>query len=153
MPAKRSWHDYNESLVERGRVLIDVGFFLKSTNIEIEKMNEDKVGAPFRYPASYIQFLAFLKIGFKIPYRTVQGIVRGLSDYVKIEEMHFTHIRRRMLKIKPSVGELNFEENDEPITLIVDGCIRSNGIKERGLHRGEMSTREKGVYQAAYSCR
>jgi hypothetical protein len=28
----------------------------------------------------YIHFLAFLKIGFKIPYRTVQGIVRGLSD-------------------------------------------------------------------------
>jgi len=25
MPANRSWHDYNESLVERGRVLIDIG--------------------------------------------------------------------------------------------------------------------------------
>jgi DDE family transposase len=71
--------------------------------------------------ASYIQFLAFLKIGFNIPYRTVQGIVHGLSDYVKIEEMHFTHIRRRILNIKPSsIGELNFEENGEPLTLIVD---------------------------------
>ena len=51
-------------------------------------MNEGKVGAPFEYSHSYFHFLAFLKIGFKIAYRTVQGIVRGLSDYIKIEEMH-----------------------------------------------------------------
>ncbi len=122
MPANKSWHDYNESLVERGRVLIDVSF-LKSANDEIKKMNKGKAGAPFRYPHSYIEFVAFLKVGFKIPYRTVQGIVRGLSEYFRIEEMHFTHIRRRILKIKPSVRNLGFEEgeeDDKPITLIVD---------------------------------
>jgi hypothetical protein len=70
-------------------------------------MNKGKVGAPFEYSHTYIQFLAFLKIGFKISYRTVQGIVRGLSDYIRIEEIHFTQIRRRIVKIKPSVGNLN----------------------------------------------
>lgn len=50
-------------------------------------MNQGKVGAPFEYSHSYIHFLAFIKIGFKIAYRTVQGIVRGLlSDYIRIEE-------------------------------------------------------------------
>ena len=87
-------------------------------------MNQGKVGAPFEYSHSYIHFLAFIKIGFKIAYRTVQGIVRGLSDYIRIEEMHFTHIRRRVLKIKPSssVKNLGFEEeeDDKPMTLIVD---------------------------------
>ena len=73
MPLNKSWHDYNESLIERVRVLIDV-FFLKSSNKEIKKMNNDKVGAPFQYSDSYGQFLAFLKIGFKIPYRMVQGV-------------------------------------------------------------------------------
>ncbi|MFZ0895727.1 MAG: hypothetical protein WAZ77_14615 [Candidatus Nitrosopolaris sp.] len=36
--------------------------------------------------------------------------------------MHFTHIRRRILEIKPSVKNLGFEgeEYDKPITLIVD---------------------------------
>jgi hypothetical protein len=29
--------------------------------------------------------------------------VRGLSEYVRIVEIHFTHIRR-MIKIKPSIG-------------------------------------------------
>jgi hypothetical protein len=84
-------------------------------------MNEGKIGAPFEYSNSYIQFLAFLKIGFKIAYRTIQGIVRGLADYIRIEEMHFTQIRRRILEIKPSVGNLDLDNNDEkPITLIVD---------------------------------
>ena len=35
MPLNKSWHDYNESLIERGRVLIDVSF-LKSSNTETE---------------------------------------------------------------------------------------------------------------------
>jgi hypothetical protein len=39
MPLYRSWHDYNESLVERGRVLMDISF-LRSSNKEIRKMNE-----------------------------------------------------------------------------------------------------------------
>ena len=134
-----SWHEYNESLIERGRVLIDVSF-LKSANVEIKKMNEGKVGAPFQYGDSYIQFLAFLKIGFKIPYRTVQGIVRGLSDYVKIEEMHFTHMRRRMLKVKPSIEEMDFE-NEEPITLIVEASGLT--VSKKGDYIEEKWIREK----------
>jgi len=46
--------------------------------------------------------------------------VRGLSGYIRIEEMHFTHLRRRILKIKPSVNNLNLDDDDTPITLIVD---------------------------------
>jgi Transposase DDE domain len=120
MPLNKSWRDYNESLIERGRILMDISF-LASSNREIKNMNKGKVGAPFEYSHTYIQFLAFLKIGFKISYRTVQGIVRGLSDYLKIEEIHFTQIRRRIVKIKPSVGNLNLDNDDnKPITLIVD---------------------------------
>jgi hypothetical protein len=44
--------------------------FLRSSNKEI-KINNDKVGAPFQYSDCYVQFLAFLKIGLKIPYRMV----------------------------------------------------------------------------------
>lgn len=142
MPANKSWHDYNESLVERGRVLIDVSF-LRSANDEIKKMNKGKVGAPFQYPYSYIEFVAFLKVGFKIPYRTVQGIVRGLSEYLRIEEMHFTHIRRRILKIKPSVRNLGFEgeDDDKPITLIVDASGLT--ISKKGDYIEEKWIREK----------
>jgi len=61
VPAKKSWHDYNESLIERGRVLIDVGF-LKSTNIEIKKMNQGKVGAPFEYSHRYTDSSRFQEL-------------------------------------------------------------------------------------------
>ena len=74
-------------------------------------MNNGKVGAPFQYSDSDVQFLAFLKIGFKIPYRMVQGIVH---DYLKIvEEIHFTHLRRRMIRIKPSILEIGFGDNND----------------------------------------
>jgi Transposase DDE domain len=91
MPLNKSWHDYNESLIERGRILMDIGF-LKSWNKEIKKMNQEKVGAPFEYSHNHIHFLAFLKIRFKIAYRTVQGIVRRLLDYIRVEEIYILHI-------------------------------------------------------------
>ena len=84
-------------------------------------MNQGKVGAAFEYSHSYIhQLLPYSSIPFlrldlrKIAYRTVQGITRGLSYYIsRIEEMHFTHIRRRILKIRPSVRNLDLEEEEE----------------------------------------
>jgi len=140
MPLNKSWHDYDESLIERGRVLMDIGF-LRSWNKEIKKINQGKVGAPFEYSHSYIHFLAFLKIGFKIAYRTVQGIIRGLADYLKIEEIHFTQLRRRMLKIKPSISNnLDFTD-EEPITLIVDASGLT--ISKKGDYIEEKWIREK----------
>ena len=51
--------------------------------------------------------------------------MRGLSEYVKIvEEIHFTQIRRRMTRIKPSIG--NDNDNEEPITLVASGLSTSN---------------------------
>jgi hypothetical protein len=44
--------------------------------------------------------------------------VRGLSEYIRIvEKIHFTHIRRRMIKIKPSIGIDNDNDNEEPIAV------------------------------------
>src|SRR5919112_570448 len=103
MPLNKSWHDYDGSLIGRGRVLMDIGF-LRSWNKEIKKMNKGKVGAPFEYSHSYIHFLAFLKIGFKIAYRTVQGIVRGLSNYIKIEELWIRE-KKEFIKLHIAVDE------------------------------------------------
>jgi hypothetical protein len=35
MPLNKSWHEYNESLIERGRILMDIGF-VRSSNREIK---------------------------------------------------------------------------------------------------------------------
>ncbi|MGA2877267.1 MAG: transposase, partial [Nitrososphaerales archaeon] len=76
-----SWHDYNESLVERGRIIFDLGF-ASSWKKELTSMNKHKVGRPFDFPNSYIEFLSFLKVGFDIPYRMVEGAVDALSEYI-----------------------------------------------------------------------
>jgi hypothetical protein len=77
-------------------------------------MNRGNVGAPFQYSDSYIQFLAFVKTGSKIPYRMVQGAVCGLSEYVMISAIRipllqvycllvsniWCHVSQRVSKIK-----------------------------------------------------
>jgi hypothetical protein len=60
MPLNKSWHDYNESLIERGHILMD-NSFLESPKKESKNMNKGKIGSPFEYSRTYIQFLAFLK--------------------------------------------------------------------------------------------
>jgi hypothetical protein len=44
MPLNKSWHEYNESLIERGRILMDIGF-LRSSNREIKNMRSRKFKA------------------------------------------------------------------------------------------------------------
>jgi hypothetical protein len=61
MPLNKSWHDYNKSLIERGRILMDLGF-LKSQGNEIRKMNGGKVGAPFEYSHTWIAEIVFSSI-------------------------------------------------------------------------------------------
>ena len=89
-------------------------------------MNKHKVGRPFDFPNSYIEFLSFLKVGFDIPYRMVEGAVDALSEYVSfIQDICFTQIRRRMVRLlkgkKPSdiVGAVDGDGKD-PITVVVD---------------------------------
>ena len=123
------------SLIERGRILIDIGF-IKSYKRELAKMNNKKVGRPFLYPHSYVQFLAFLKIEFSISYRTVQGIVRGLGDYIKLDEIHFTQLRRRIKKMYTSVSHIYNNEGKSMINLGVDasGLVlskRGNYIEDK----------------------
>jgi DDE family transposase len=99
-----------------------------------------KVGAPFHYSDSYFWFLAFLKISFKIPYRMVLEIVHGLAEYVMIiEEIHFTQIRKRMIGIKPSIE--NDDDNEEPITLVVD--VSGLTVSKKGDYIEEKWIRRK----------
>ncbi len=126
MPRGMSWHDYNESLVERGRIIFDLGFADKWKK-ELRSMNKRKVGRPFDFPDLYIEFLAFLKVGFDAPYRMVEGAAEALSEYISfIQDICFTQIRRRMVRLlkgkKPAemIIRTQHDEGGEPITVVVD---------------------------------
>jgi hypothetical protein len=83
----------------------------------IEKMNQSKIGAPFQYTDSQIDSLAGIKIAFGIPYRIVQGVCSEMSEFVKIPEIHFTHIRRRIIKLQPKISGVNL---DDTVDLVFD---------------------------------
>jgi hypothetical protein len=49
-----NWSSYNKSLVRRGQVILDFDV-LDSWYSELERMNDGKRGAQYRYPDSFIQ--------------------------------------------------------------------------------------------------
>ena len=66
-------------------------------------------------------------------------MIWGLSHYIKTEEIHFTQIKRRILKVKPSVGNLNQDnvnvDGNKFLPLIVDasGLTKNGDYIERNL--------------------
>jgi len=47
----RGWKEYNDALVRRGEILLDLSF-LANWSKELKAMNEGKEGARYRYPSS-----------------------------------------------------------------------------------------------------
>jgi len=42
--------------------------FIEYWDEELEEMNKNKRGSPFEFPQSFIEYTAFLKIVFNLPY-------------------------------------------------------------------------------------
>jgi hypothetical protein len=156
MPRGMSWHDYNESLVERGKIIFDLEF-ASSWKKELKSMNKGKVGRPFDFPDSYIEFLAFIKVGFDAPYRMVEGAVKALSEYILfIQDICFTQIRRRMVHLlkgkKPAEMIIRTQdENGEPITAVVDSTGLTTTTKGAYIEAKWKKEKEK-ISQIAHSC-
>jgi len=121
----RNWKEYNQKLIERGRYYINPRF-LESWNEEVNQMNAGKVGNPYFYPKTMIEFLAILHCKGN-DYRTCEGIIEGISENYKFEFpiISYTQICRRV----NSLG-INFEINEE--NLIVAG----DGSGEKSTKRG-----------------
>lgn len=112
---KRDWKEYNNRLVKRGEYYINPRF-LETWLDEIKELNEGKVGQPFLYPTSMIEFLAILKAkGFDL--RALQGIVRALSKRLdNFPVISFSQIRRRIKRLP-----LNFKAKGNHLVTGTDG--------------------------------
>lgn len=111
----RNWKEYNEELVKRGEFYINP-IFLETWIEEIEQMNAGKVGQPYLYPNSMIEFLAVLHAK-NFDYRALEGITRAISKITyNFPVIDYSQICRRVNKL-----EVEFELNEENLIVAVDG--------------------------------
>ncbi len=122
---KRDWKVYNKKLVKRGEFYINPRF-LEAWLEEVKEMNFGKVGQPYLYPNTMIEFLAVLwSKGFD--YRALQGIMEGLSKRLGLfPVISWSQIGRRIKKLS-----LNFKAKSNNLIVACDG----SGIKV--TNRGE----------------
>jgi hypothetical protein len=124
----RDWKDYNEALVKRGLILLDLDF-VAGWSRELKAMNTRKEGARYRYPESFIKLLAVVH-AYVLPYRQLEGFMRGLGQYVDgLKALDYTTIWWRVAKMK--VDLVSSVDLDKDVTIAVD----SSGIKV--TNRGE----------------
>ena len=121
----RDWKEYNQKLIRRGTYYINPEF-LEGWNEEIKQMNAGKVGNPYFYPKSMIEFLAILHCKGN-DYRTCEGILTAVSENYKFEFpiISYTQICRRVNSL-----EISFEIDEK--NLIVAG----DGSGEKSTKRG-----------------
>mgnify|MGYP001614707832 CR=1 FL=1 len=132
---ERNWPDYNEKLIKRGVYYINPKF-LENWNEEVRQMNAGKIGNPYFYPKSMIEFLAILHCKGN-DYRTCEGIIEGISENYKFEfpVISYTQICRRVNTL-----EINFQINEENLIIAGDGS-------------GEKSTKRGGWMREKWKVR
>lgn len=122
----RDWISYNEKMIKKGEWFFDFSF-LESIQEEIGEMNKNKVGKPYKYSNSFIEFEAKLQPYFD--YRSIQGICKALQEkIVEFPVNNYSNACRRINDLSLSLPNIDF---DKPIYVGNDG----SGIKVS--NRGE----------------
>ncbi len=98
------WPSYNESLVRRGQVLLDLDV-LDGWDNELSQMNHGKVGEPYDYPDSFIQLLRYMRAYFHLPYRQTQGVVIARASTKLPSIPHYSTISRRINRLEIKIHE------------------------------------------------
>ena len=128
-----NWNKYNESLVKRGEILLDFDV-IDNWHVELEKMNEGKVGRKFVYPDSFIKLLGYMRAYFHLPYRQTEGIVRAHASNTLPSIPDYSRICKRIngLNIKIDDDDANKSSlHDDYFVIAID----STGVKV--TNRGE----------------
>jgi transposase len=98
------WHSYNQSLVRRGQVLLDLDV-LDGWDNELSQMNHGKVGEPYNYPDSFIQLLGYMRAYFHLPYRQTQGVVVAHASTKVPCIPNYSTISRRINRLEIKINE------------------------------------------------
>ena len=124
------WKDVNARYVREGELLIDFGL-IGDWWTELSSMNHKKIGQPYEYPPSFIRWCSLLRTVLHLPYRQLEGLIKGLSKYMPLPSVpSFRTLWRRIKELGLDIikGMASPKEN-----LII--AVDSTGIKV--TNRGE----------------
>lgn len=125
---KRDWKKYNKELVMRGYFYINP-LFLNSWNEEVKKMNAGKIGEPYLYPKSMIEFLAVLSPKYDV--RALEGIMHALSKiHYNFPVISYSQINRR-------INDLDLTFAVENKNIVFDDIVGCDGTGIKVSNRGE----------------
>jgi len=122
----RNWAVYNEALVRRGEILLDLSI-LKGWGMELKRMNMGKEGSRYRYPWSFIKLLGFIHTYFRLPYRQLEGFTRALTKWEpRLKVADYTTICRRVNSLDMDLDPNIDREQDLVIALDASGIKVTN---------------------------
>jgi hypothetical protein len=115
-----NWAVYNQSLVRRAEILI--GFDVIDTwDVELKKMNKDKVGEPFHYPNTFLLLLGYAKVYFHLPFRQTEGIAQGHAKGKVPSIPDYSTISRRINRLDIKIKDNKYKEFEYGyITIAID---------------------------------
>ncbi|MFH0875370.1 MAG: IS5 family transposase [archaeon] len=123
---KRNWTSYNAKLIKRGTWFFDFSF-LKNFDKELGYINKNKIGKPYKYSNSFIEFESKLQPYFD--YRSIQGICEALQKKIlDFPVNNYSTACRRINALELNLPAIDF---NKPIYVGNDG----SGIKVS--NRGE----------------
>jgi IS5 family transposase len=119
----RDWPTYNEALVKRGEILLDLSL-LQSWGEELQEMSRGREGGRYRYPDTLIKLQAHIKAAFRLPYRQLEGLTRALAEWEpRLTTPDYSTSCRRVnaldVALEPRL------DPERPVTIAVD----ASGIK------------------------
>lgn len=129
---KRSWKEYNASLVRRGSITFWIEECLLHRSSHFEKTR----GRP-RFLRSLIQAGWVLKVTFKLTYRSLEGYMNSLFALARVQGVapHYSLFCKRGKEIE---GELQKLSKRKPMEIVID----SSGLKIYG--EGEWKEHKHG---------
>jgi hypothetical protein len=126
---KRDWEVYNKKLVKRGEFYMNPRF-LDSWLDEVKMINVGKVGQPYLYPPSMIEFGAVLHAK-RFDYRAIEGILRALSkNTCNFPVICFSQIRRRINQM-----DVNFLPKSASLVVGIDGSGMKSSTRGEWLRQ------------------
>jgi hypothetical protein len=122
-----NWCRYNQLLIRRGEVILDFDLIDAWQEELLEKMNDGKEGAQYKYPDSFVQFLGYMRAYFHLAFRQTEGVVVQAHAGKKVSSSipDYSTISRCGNKLDIKVNEKEEVGND-----IVIALLDSTGIKE-----------------------